>query len=87
MNQSFIIALRDLEIFRAAMREVLEQRPVVPAYKPCRTSEDEQMLLAEIRYQSGAQQGFDMLWITLTGNKPYGEQRNARKRADSEPGA
>ena len=86
MNNAFVVALRDSDVFRSAMREVLELRPVVPAYRPCKSAEEEQQLLARIKFEAGAVQGFDMLWAALVGVSPNGD-RNGRKRADSEPSA
>ena len=55
--------------FQTIMAEMLKDRPVIPDYKPCPTAENEQMLLARIKYEAGRRDGFDFLYRSLTGQR------------------
>jgi hypothetical protein len=61
--------LRMNPLFRETMKEVLKFRPVVPAYRPGHSSEEMQSTLERIKYESGRQEGFDKIYLILTGEK------------------
>jgi hypothetical protein len=52
------------------MKELKKFRPVVPAYRPCQSTEETQALWESIKYETGRQQGFDKIYLLLTGEKP-----------------
>lgn len=63
-------ALRDSQEFKIIMDGVKKDRPVVPAYTPQKTMDETANMIENIKHQSGKQQGFDLLFQILTGNKP-----------------
>lgn len=56
-------------LFRETMKELKKLRPVVPVYKPCQTQEEMFSLLERIRFESGRQEGFDLIHLLLTGDR------------------
>lgn len=44
-----------------------KSRPVVPAYRPAGSIEANNAVIEELKYQSGRQDGFDLLFKLLTG--------------------
>lgn len=56
--------------FKALMRELNKQhRPCVPSYRPGQSREEADSLLERIKYESGRQEGFDLLFLRLTGER------------------
>lgn len=70
LAKQFITELRLNPLFREAMKELLKSRPVVPAYKPCQTAEEQFHALERIKCESMRQEGFDAIYLRLTGVKP-----------------
>ena len=62
-------ALRGQLEFVAVMEDAVKQRPVVPAYHPCLTADEEYRLVATLRTQSARREGFDLLFFALTGKR------------------
>lgn len=56
-------------LFLELLKEIDQQRPVVPNYRPAESSEDERALLERIKFESGRQAGFDLFRLYLTGEK------------------
>ena len=56
-------------MFKGLMAEMKKHRPVVPAYKPCQSREEADSLMERIKYESGRQEGFDLLFLRLTGER------------------
>ena len=52
--------------FQIVMAEVVNQRPLVPAYLPGPKTETE-ALIEQIKFLSGMRRGFDLLYGILTG--------------------
>ena len=67
--KQFLIELRINPLFQGLMKEINESRPVVPAYRPCQSQEETFSLLEQIKYESGRQQGFDLIFLLLTGDR------------------
>lgn len=59
--------LRETPGFNEVMDELNKYRPLVPLYRPGESIEESQRLLEEIKFQSGRQDGFDLLFRALTG--------------------
>jgi hypothetical protein len=68
--KKFIAELRINPLFFETMKELKKFRPVVPAYRPCQSTEETQALWESIKYETGRQQGFDKIYLLLTGEKP-----------------
>ncbi len=68
MNE-LLKALRESREFKIIMEGVKENRPIVPAYKPQKTIDETQNVIERIKYESARQEGFDLLYQTLTGHK------------------
>lgn len=66
-TKALLIALRDVPEFRAVMNSMLLHRPIVPAYRPQATADAQQMHVEDIKFQSAKQEGFDLLFLALTG--------------------
>lgn len=63
-------ALRDRDEFRPAMRELKDAlRPIIPRYKPMPTKDEEEALVARIKFETARQDGFDLLMMHLTGER------------------
>lgn len=73
MNRQFLIRLRESVEFREVMAEAAKTRPVVPQWQPA-GGESAEQLLEQIKFQTGAQLGFDSLFMLLTGK----DMRNVR---------
>jgi hypothetical protein len=67
--QVILKELRVNPLFKGAMRELLQARPVVPEYKPGQSQEENSSLLETIKYESGRKAGFDWMYFLLTGDK------------------
>jgi hypothetical protein len=65
----FLQELRINPFFKEAMKEVLKRRPVVPAYQPCQSREEADSLMERIKYESGRKEGFDLIYLLLTGDR------------------
>lgn len=80
MTATLLKQLQDSQEFQVVMTDILKLRPIVPNYRPCDTDSNEQKLFNQIKFQSGAVEGFDKLWTALSGRKlnlnqqgePYG---------------
>lgn len=61
--------LRANQIFHRLMKELRAlSRPVVPGYRPGST-EEIAMLVEKIKYETGRQEGFDLIYLYLTGER------------------
>lgn len=73
LSQPSQIILQDLRLnqhFRAALKELKElHAPVVPVYKPGQSQEETFSLLERIKFESGRKEGFDLLYLLLTGDR------------------
>lgn len=66
----FLSELRENPLFQKSMQEVRQCfRPVVPAYKPGESQEETFSLMERIKYESGRKEGFDLMYLLLTGDK------------------
>lgn len=63
-------AIRKDEKFRAVMKEALSKRPVVPDFSLARTKDEQEMIIENLKFATALKQGFDVLYVYLTGNKP-----------------
>lgn len=61
--------LRENPLFQKAIGELKKFRPVVPAYKPGQSLEENASLIERIKYESGRREGFDLLYLILTGDR------------------
>ena len=59
--------LRETREFQEIMDAMHKSRPVVPAYRPAGSMEANNAVIEELKYQSGRQDGFDLLFKLLTG--------------------
>lgn len=69
MNEALRL-LRERPEFQMALKSVRMQRPVIPQYRPGKTPEEEQNIVNRIKFETGRQDGFDLLFTFLTGEKP-----------------
>jgi len=69
VNATLLAQLRESQEFHAVMQDMLHLRPITPKYRPCQTAAEEQMLIEKIKFQTGATEGFDLLWNHLVGKK------------------
>lgn len=69
LAKQFLQELRLNPLFKEAMKEVQKFRPVVPAYKPCQSREEADSLMERIKYESGRKEGFDLIYLVLTGDR------------------
>ena len=70
LAKQFMAELRMNPLFRETMKELLKFRPVVPAYKtPSHSKEEEFSLLERIKFESARKEGFDKIYLLLTGEK------------------
>ena len=68
MNQPLLKHFRESLDFQRLMQEIRqEQRPVIQAWNPQATQDENARLLEEIKFSSALQQGFDLLFTILTG--------------------
>jgi len=65
----WLTELRNDPKFRQVMKEMKERRPVLPRYQPQATSEANQELLEKIKFETGRQDGFDLIYLILTGER------------------
>jgi len=59
--------LQESPDFQVVMDSMKQFRPVIPAYRPDSTTEADRALIEQIKYQSGRQDGFDLLFKFLVG--------------------
>lgn len=69
MNE-LLKAQRDSPEFKAVMEDAWKQRPVIPAFSICRTKDEQDMVVENIKYYTAMRQGFDLLYQYLTGKNP-----------------
>ena len=63
-----IEALREDPKFQAVMAEVYRaSRPGIPAFDPKGTTEENLAIIEQIKFASGMQKGFDLLFALLVG--------------------
>ena len=62
-------ASRESREFKIIMEGVKENRPIIPSYKPQKTIDETQNVIERIKYETAKQEGFDLLYHTLTGHK------------------
>ena len=67
--QVILQELRANPLFKGAVRELLQARPVIPEYKPGQSQEENVSLLETIKYESGRKAGFDWMYFLITGDK------------------
>jgi hypothetical protein len=68
--KAFMAELIVNPIYKKAMQEISEMtRPVVPSFKPGMNQEENFSLLERIKYESGRKEGFDLLYLRLTGDR------------------
>lgn len=63
----FLGQLRQDPKFKHVLRELQQLRPVIQSYRPQSSQEANQQLMEEIKYDSGRQAGFDLIYRFLTG--------------------
>lgn len=62
--------LRESPDFQSIMTEMLKSRPLVPSYTPQKTRDLTEHLVEQIKHQSSMQQGWDLLYQAMTGDRP-----------------
>lgn len=67
---SLIKALRESPEFQAIMTEIVNTRPLIPDYTPQKTRDETENLIEQIKHRSSCRQGWDILFLALTGKKP-----------------
>ena len=63
-------AVRENKEFQAVMEEALKFRPVIPAFSICRTKDEQDMVVENIKFYTAMKQGWEGLYQYLTGKKP-----------------
>lgn len=56
--------------FRQILEEALRIRPVIPAFSICKTKDEQDMVVENIKFYTAMRQGFDLLHQYLTGKSP-----------------
>ena len=51
------------------LKELKQLRPVIPGYRPQETRDLEAQLVEQMKYETARQQGFDLLYLALTGER------------------
>lgn len=70
VHKAFMAELVVNPMYKGALKELCQiLRPVVPAFKPGHTREEDFSLLERIKYESGRKEGFDLLYLHLTGDR------------------
>jgi hypothetical protein len=70
VHKAFMAELVINPVYRGAIKELCQMlRPVVPAFKPTHSQEENFSLLERIKYESGRKEGFDLLYLHLTGDR------------------
>lgn len=67
--KKFLQELRVNPFFKSSMEEIKKFRPVIPSYKPGQSQEESISLMERIKYESGRQEGFDLIYLLLTGDR------------------
>lgn len=65
-----IVQLRESLDFKTIMAELLTTRPLIPGYTPQKTRDETENLIEQIKHKSSMQQGWDLLYGQLMGDKP-----------------
>lgn len=68
-SKRWLVEIKNDPKFKQVMREFRELRPLIKSYKPQESIEATQALLEEIKYESGRRDGFDLIYLQLTGEK------------------
>jgi hypothetical protein len=68
-GKTWLAELRNNPKFRQVMKEMKELRPVLRRYQPQATSEANQELIEQIKFETGRQDGFDLIYMILTGER------------------
>jgi len=55
--------------YRIVLKELKQLRPVIPEYRPQETRDSEAQLVEQMKYETARQQGFDLLYRALTGER------------------
>ena len=83
MNE-LLKALRENPEFKAVMEDLTKHRPIVPAFSICRTKDEQDMVIENIKFYTALKQGWDSLFTLLTGRGPTNVQeiQHGRAKAD-----
>lgn len=65
----WLIEIKNDPKFKVVIREFRELRPLVSRFKPQGSVEANNELLERIKYESGRQDGFDLIYLQLIGEK------------------
>ena len=65
----WLAEIRNDPKFKQVMKEFRTLRPPVSKYRPQISQEANNELLERIKYESGKQDGFDLIFLLLTGEK------------------
>ena len=55
--------------YRLVLKELKQLRPLIPTYRPQETRDSEAQLVEQIKFETARQQGFDLLYLALTGER------------------
>jgi hypothetical protein len=79
-------AVRENPEFKQVMEDSLKMRPVIPAFSICKTKDEQDMVVENLKYFTAMRQGFDNLHQYLTGKNPnvsnVKEIKDGRAKAD-----
>lgn len=62
--------LRKNKEFQAVTQDMLKHRPLIPAFAICKTKDEQEMVVENIKYHTAMRNGFDLLYQLLTGKNP-----------------
>lgn len=68
-GKTWLAALRNDPKFLQVTKELKALRPVIPQFHPQASQEANNELLEQIKFISGKQVGFDLIYSFLTGEK------------------
>ena len=71
-GKKWLVELRNDPKFRQVMKEFKELRPFIPRFKPQASIDGSAELMEQIKFESARQDGFDLIYSQLTGDRPDG---------------
>lgn len=67
--KEFVLQVRINPLFSEWMKDLKQARPVVPKYVPGESTMETEALLERIKYESGRKEGFDLVYLLISGEK------------------
>jgi hypothetical protein len=68
-GKTWLAEIRNDPKFKQVMKEIRQLRPPVSKYRPQISQEANSELVERIKYESGKQDGFDLVFLLFTGEQ------------------